>query len=822
MLVTTENGIGDTFHFARFLPRLLTLVDRVTVAAQPRTENLLRSVHPELRVIPDSGELPLTDWVCDIMDLPGLLGARLDDPPSLGEATCFQVDPAVRERVRQRLGPAKGLRVALAWWGTRSSMAERSIELALFAELAWPGVEWFSLQYGELLPEDQVAAQRLGLRQEEWSFDEAAAAMTLMDEVVTIDTVFAHLAGSLGLSSWVLLNALAEWRWQDMGGPNAWYPRARLLRAPALDDWRPVIRQLHAVLLERAGAWTPLASEPMWREGLDTQEAGDWRTQFEHGLAQKDWSCATQALQQGLQEGVDANELLQPIMQLIPHLQDCSVLLPALTARLVAVPLDEPWPLTETTALGLILIEARRHQEAIHLLLLVADRAQDDPWSWIHLARAYELANDAPGCLRAAQRALALAPSLPGARRVYFMGLLLTSRLAEAMAEAEAMLRQARAGQQTQPLVQALICRAQVLQAQGQLPLAEQDMREVVALDPEAKARTLLGEILAQQGHYGEAAELILSRVTHKTRVTGSYGAWMQDGALEWTHGPLSQWHGRHLLVVAENGAGDTFQMGRFLLPMARQGVRITVALPEYLLGVMSCVAQQAQAEGLHMSLIRLGDDPPHPPDGFVLLEPVPWLLGVTLQGLADWGPAHYLQADAQRRLALAQRWHWQSPAPRLRVGLAWLGQLNGNGVRRTRLSDVADAFVAEGLPGLVDLYGLPIESLDDDERQAAERLGMVHPQWSFEDEAAALEMMDLVVSVDTSHAHLAGALGVPCWVLLKFVPDWRWGMAGERTPWYPHARLFRQQQPDDWHAPLREVARQLKRWALDQTFLVT
>jgi ADP-heptose:LPS heptosyltransferase len=146
-----------------------------------------------------------------------------------------------------------------------------------------------------------------------------------------------------------------------------------------------------------------------------------------------------------------------------------------------------------------------------------------------------------------------------------------------------------------------------------------------------------------------------------------------------------------------------------------------------------------------------------------------------------------------------------------LRVGLAWLGQLNGNGVRRTRLLDVADAFEAEGLLGKIDLYGLPLEALTDEELPAAQRLGMTHPQWSFADEAAALVQMDLVISVDTSHAHLAGALGVPCWVLLKFVPDWRWGMGADHTPWYPHARLFRQQQPDDWRQPLKEVARQLR-----------
>jgi hypothetical protein len=311
------------------------------------------------------------------------------------------------------------------------------------------------------------------------------------------------------------------------------------------------------------------------------------------------------------------------------------------------------------------------------------------------------------------------------------------------------------------------------LQAQGQLALAEKDMREVVRIDPQAKGRILLGEMLAQQGFYAEASGLILSRLEDKYRVNGLIYDWLQAGAVEWSHGPLSQWQGKHLLVLAENGAGDTFQMGRFLLPMARQGVRLTLALPKHLMGVMSCVVTQAQESGLAVEIVPLNQATPVP-DAFVLLETIPWLLGVTLEGLANLGPAHYLQTDEERSQKVARRWAWQVPSTRLRVGLAWLGQLNGNGVRRTRLSDIADAFEAEGLLGQIDFYGLPIEALTAEESIAAERLGMKHPQWSFEDEAAALVQMDLVVSVDTSHVHLAGALNVPCWVLLKFVPDWR------------------------------------------------
>ena len=82
-----------------------------------------------------------------------------------------------------------------------------------------------------------------------------------------------------------------------------------------------------------------------------------------------------------------------------------------------------------------------------------------------------------------------------------------------------------------------------------------------------------------------------------------------------------------------------------------------------------------------------------------------------------------------------------------------------------------------------------------------------------FSDTAAVLALCDLVVTVDTAVAHLAGAMGRPVWVLVPFAPDWRWTRDGETTPWYPTARLFRQTSPGDWGGVIARVAEDLKRF---------
>jgi ADP-heptose:LPS heptosyltransferase len=82
-----------------------------------------------------------------------------------------------------------------------------------------------------------------------------------------------------------------------------------------------------------------------------------------------------------------------------------------------------------------------------------------------------------------------------------------------------------------------------------------------------------------------------------------------------------------------------------------------------------------------------------------------------------------------------------------------------------------------------------------------------------FGDTALLLDQLDLVITVDTAVAHLAGALGKPVWVLLPAVPDWRWGLAEEQTPWYPTMRLFRQTRAGDWAAVMQRVAQTLAVW---------
>jgi ADP-heptose:LPS heptosyltransferase len=176
-----------------------------------------------------------------------------------------------------------------------------------------------------------------------------------------------------------------------------------------------------------------------------------------------------------------------------------------------------------------------------------------------------------------------------------------------------------------------------------------------------------------------------------------------------------------------------------------------------------------------------------------------------------------YLQAAPNR----AARWRTRIAEAKepCRVGLVWASQSQ----HRTA---AAKSVTLDALSPLGAVPGVRFFSLQKGE--AAEQARRPPPGMrltdlsaelaDFADTAAALTALDLVISVDTAVAHLAGALGRPAWTLLKFAPDWRWLLAREDCPWYPTMRLFRQVQPGDWGDPVARLSEALRSFAGSRT----
>jgi len=299
-------------------------------------------------------------------------------------------------------------------------------------------------------------------------------------------------------------------------------------------------------------------------------------------------------------------------------------------------------------------------------------------------------------------------------------------------------------------------------------------------------ARMALGHSLLAAGDY-RAGFAEHEHRPHRLEALGRYAAL---GVAAWDGRTLDR---KRLLVVAEQGAGDIVQFLRFVRPLADRGVAVTVACGEPMERLVR------STPGVAATAPKWPEESPTGYDGVELLMSLPARLGVDLDNLP--APARYLEPPPPRR-RLAEDGD-------LRVGLCWSGSVRTplNEFRRIPFDHLAPVLEVPG----AQFYGLQI--LVDRYAIAGEpRLIDLGPDIEdFADTAAMVDQMDLVITVDTSIAHIAGALGRPVWTLLGRVADWRWGYGDEGTPWYPRMRLYRQVRAGDWSDVVARVVADLR-----------
>jgi tetratricopeptide (TPR) repeat protein len=250
---------------------------------------------------------------------------------------------------------------------------------------------------------------------------------------------------------------------------------------------------------------------------------------------------------------------------------------------------------------------------------------------------------------------------------------------------------------------------------------------------------------------------------------------------------------GKTLLLHHEQGLGDTLHFVRYAALAAALGARVILGVPPSLRRLLQAMPAVADVT------IRTDALPAH--DFHCPMMSLPLAFRTTLDSIPANIP--YLQADPQDTAAWAQR---LGPATRPRIGLVWACGAYPPG-RAIALELLRPLLALDA-----DFISVQKELGDGDSGRLAE-LGIAHRGElleDFADTAALIQNLDLLISVDTSTAHLAGALGKPVWVLLKFPADWRWLLGRDDSPWYPTARLFRQPTLGDWAPVVEQVRRAL------------
>lgn len=326
---------------------------------------------------------------------------------------------------------------------------------------------------------------------------------------------------------------------------------------------------------------------------------------------------------------------------------------------------------------------------------------------------------------------------------------------------------------------------------------AEIHYRRALELNPGLpESQFQIGMLLLRRGEYDQGWPLFENRKTTSL----AKGNYRKLPCAEWQGEPLA---GKRLLIAREQGVGDQIQFVRYAGLAAAMGARVDAWVAPELASLVATVP----------GVGRVLDAPPS--DEAIAADYDYWCdvmsLPLKFPGQPIYAATPYMHAAAAQTASWRERLAVLSPGAKRRIGLVWAGnpRHHFDAFRSVPLTTLLPLAALEGNawfaiqkgPGasqLADIAGRwPLHAIGDE----------LH---DFAATAALIENLDLVITVDTSVAHLAGALGKPVWVLLAAQPDWRWGMGREDSAWYPSARVFRQTTLGDWSGVLAALQQAL------------
>ena len=397
--------------------------------------------------------------------------------------------------------------------------------------------------------------------------------------------------------------------------------------------------------------------------------------------------------------------------------------------------------------------------------------------AWINLSQALNLLGRYTAALDAAEKAVQLNPNQSSAWLAKGNAL----RGLHALGEATDAFRQ---GVEVAPADgQLKVSLANTTRELGQVPEAIQLLREAVGGHPEfPEAHRDLAHALLLNGEYREGW------VENRWRWgTGS----LQDAK---RHQSIPEWSGQSLtgkriLVWDEQGFGDAIQFVRFVPWVAEMGAEVVLEAQPQLVRLFETVNGAGE-------VIPRGDVLP-PVDYQVSLLDLGGVFCSDPPSIPNATPYLHVGSDSSPVVA-----------DRLRVGLCWAGNpYHDNDRNRSMDFEILRPLLE--LPR-IDFVSLQVDTGAGEVLAAPSLKETLGNPVDFFETARLVTTLDLVITIDSSVAHLAGALGQAVWVLLPCAPDWRWMLGRDDSPWYPSATLFRQSEPVDWSDPIREISRKI------------
>lgn len=820
ILLHHEQGYGDTLQFCRYAAGVMKQGARVIMAMPASLARIMKTLPGSPQIVSEGDAVPRHDYHCPLMSLPRVFGTTPDNVPA--SIPYLWADPRDVSHWSAQLGERMRPRVGLVWSGRRYPPINYARDMTLDAvrPLFSLNADFICL-HTEL--SDRERSQLAALSNVTWlgdkleDFAATAALVENLDLVITVDSAVAHLAGALGKPVWLMNRYASCWRWLLVRTDSPWYPTLRLFRQSTVGDWAGVV---HAVL--QAGAAFMHEDEVKRSSQTERNLLG----MLQEALGQHNRGEFTQAIaayRRILEKSADQFDTLH--------------------------------------YLGVALAQVGRHQEALEPLTHALKIQPDNAVVHNHYGNALAGLSRYGDAIVSYESALACQGALADSHYncgVAFMELGRHDRalacytkaiewdpqyaqahnnqgniFAELGHTSDALVAYQRAIDARPLFVDPWINRSHLLRRLHRYEDALMSSEGAITCGPRhPEAHNSHGACLAQMGRYTEALAsyqraielnpLLVEPRWNLGLIQLTCGNFRQGWALHESRWDVKSlklpqrfsqkpaWlgvepvGGKVLLVHAEQGYGDTVQFCRYATVLADRGAQVILSVPDTLKSLLASVP------GIH-GIVSQQNAAPF--DFQTSLMSLPLALGTELVDIP--APARYLHAEPSVIAKWANRLGARSTVAR--VGLAWSGRpTHANDQNRSiALKDLLPITRAD-----IQWISLQKDIRATDEANLANALHVLRlgeELSDFADTAALIENLDLVITVDTVIAHLAGALGKPVWILLPHVADWRWLLDRTDSPWYPSARLYRQSTRGDWTSVIERVMVQLHREFNDQ-----
>jgi tetratricopeptide (TPR) repeat protein len=819
LLLHHEQGFGDTLQFCRYAPLVMRRGAQVVVATPVGLRRLLATLPGSPRIVSEGEPVPAHDYHCPLMSLPLAFGTTPSTAPC--GVPYLRADSSDVRRWAERLGERRRPRLGLVWSGRRFPPINhaRDMTFEVIRPLFGLNADFICLQT-EIADSERRAlasvSNAVWVGDQLGDFADTAALVENLDVVITVDSAVAHLAGALGKPVWLMNRYASCWRWLLERQDSPWYPSLRLFRQPRLGDWASVVQEvLQAGVLFTSNRRAPReANRPNARDPL-APPAADLANLLQKAL--------------DLHNGGELSEAVAAYRRILDVFPDQFDTLNYLGVALAQMRRFEEalLPLARATAVrpesavahnhyGNALAGLSRHAEAIQSYERATVCDGGDADSHYNRGVAYSALGQPEAALACYSQANELNPGYAQAYNNRGIVLFDLGRAPEALADYE------RAIKARPEFVDAWVNRSDLLRRLHRYEEALECSESALRLDPHhPEAHNRHGATLADLGRLEEAVASYDRAI--ELSPSSAEAIW-NKGLIELSRGEMGQgwkhyesrwrvktlkltlrfpdippWrrgesvNGKVVLLHSEQGYGDTIQFSRFCAEIAALGARVLLSAPNALHSLF------ASLPGVH-EVVGYTAAPAF--DFHCPLMSVPLALGTHLDSVP--APTRYLQADPTAKARWTNRLRARQHRPT--VGLVWSG-------RSTHAKDLERSIA---LQQLFPILRHPVQwiSLQKEVRASDEfclantpailRLG--EELEDFADTAALIDNLDLVITVDTAVAHLAGALGKPVWILLPYVADWRWLQSREDSPWYPTARLFRQSDRRDWEPVIERV----------------